>query len=113
MIAALHFKDTMFDPSTMTLGQVSSFFRDFSIVGTLMVVVWKSRGFYGTVSNFFERITRHMDVMEHGMKTLLTNHLSHIEADLKMLSGRKSEYSEIELLNNQNAFHTDDVQKSL
>lgn len=60
------------------------------------MIVWKGRGFYETVSKFVERITRHMDAMEHGMKALLTNHLAHIESDLKRLSGRQSE---IELLN--------------
>ncbi len=81
----------MFDPASLTLGQVSSALRDFSIVGVLVVGAWKARGIYETIANFFERMTKHMDVMETGMTTLLTNHLAHIEADLKTLSGRKDE----------------------
>lgn len=79
----------MLDPSSVTLGQVSSFVRDFSIVGVLITVVWKSRGFYEGVSKFFERLTKHMDAMEEGMKTLLTNHLAHIEADLRTMAYRQ------------------------
>lgn len=78
----------MFDPASLTLGQVSSALRDFSIVGVLVIGAWKARGFYEVAANFFERMTKHMDVMETGMSTLLTNHLAHIEADLKTLSGR-------------------------
>lgn len=78
----------MFDPAALTLGQVSSSLRDFTVVGVLITVAWKSRGIYDTGKNFFERLTTHMDVMEAGMKTLLTNHLTHIEQDLKKLSGR-------------------------
>jgi hypothetical protein len=81
----------MFDPAQLTLGQVSSALRDFSIVGFLVVSAWKARGMFESSKKFFERLTTHMDVMECGMKTLLTNHLAHIEADLKSLSGRKDE----------------------
>lgn len=80
-----------FDPATLTLGAVSSFVRDFAIVGTLVTLVWKARGVYETVSKFFERMATHMDVMEGGMQTLLTNHLAHIEKDLKTLSDRKTD----------------------
>lgn len=81
----------MFDPAALTLGQVSSALRDFAVVGFLLTIAWKSRGGYEFVKKFFERLTTHMDVMEAGMKTLLTNHLTHIESDLKTLSGRKDE----------------------
>lgn len=83
----------MFDPAQLTLGQVSSALRDFTVVGVLLTVAWKSRGIYDSAKDFFERLTTHMDVMEDGMQTLLTNHLTHIEKDLKTLSGRKDEKS--------------------
>lgn len=76
----------MFDPSSLTLGQLSSSLKDFAIVGFLVGTAWKARGFYELVSNFFTRITKHMDVMETGMNTLLTNHLRHIAQDLSDLS---------------------------
>lgn len=79
----------MFDPSTLTLGQVSSALRDFAIVGFLVGGAWRARGIFDAGKKFFERLTTHMDVMESGMKTLLTNHLAHIEKDLKSLAGRK------------------------
>lgn len=80
-----------FDPAQLTLGQVSSALRDFTIVGVLLTASWKARGGYEFVKNFFQRLTTHMDVMERGMQTLLNNHLTHIENDLKTLSGRKDE----------------------
>lgn len=83
----------MFDPASLTLGQVSSTLRDLSIVGILVGASWRLRGVYEKVSQFFERMTTHMDVMEAGMDTLLTNHLTHIEGDLKTLSGRKDDNS--------------------
>ena len=86
----------MFDPAQLTLGQVSSALRDFTVVGVLLTVAWKTRGFYETVKNFFERLTTFMDVMENdsafikeGMQTLLTNHLTHIEADLRKMTHRQ------------------------
>lgn len=88
----------MFDPSTVTLGQVSSFVRDFSIIGTLAVVVWKARGIYESVTKFFDRTSRHMDVMENGMNVLLTNHLPHLEAELKLLSNKSIEHVSVDPL---------------
>lgn len=79
----------MFDPAQLTLGQVSSTLRDLTVVGVFITAAWKSRGLYDAAKDFFERLTTHMDVMEEGMQTLLTNHLTHIEKDLKTLSGRK------------------------
>lgn len=76
----------MFDPSSITLGQASSFVRDFAIVGTLLTVTWKARGVYETVTQFFTRTMKHMDVVEAGISTLLTNHLAHIEEQLTQMS---------------------------
>jgi len=79
----------MFDPSTLTLGQVSSALRDFTVVGVLITISWKSRGVYEAAKNFFERLTTHMEIMESGMKTLLNNHLVHIESSLKKMAYRQ------------------------
>lgn len=84
----------MLDPSGITLGQVSSTARDLSIVGTLIVIAWKARGVYESAANFFKRTSDHMDKMEHFAKAVVDNHLKHIEADLKILSGRRYEYIE-------------------
>lgn len=78
----------IFDPSQITLGQVSSTARDLAIVGTLITCAWKARGWYEAGASFFARCIKHMDVMEAGMKTLLENHMTHIEADLAKLTGR-------------------------
>ena len=83
-----------FDPANLTLGQAASALRDFTVVGVLLTLAWKSRGFYEEAKRFFQRWTDHMDVMESGMTTLLTNHLTHIEADLKSLAGRENEIVE-------------------
>jgi hypothetical protein len=88
----------MFDPASLTLGQVSSTLRDFAVVGFLVGVAWRARGGFELVKKFFERLTTFMDTVEQdsafireGMQTLLHNHLTHIEADLKTISGRKDE----------------------
>jgi hypothetical protein len=77
------------DPSALTLGQVSSALRDFTVVGVLLTTAWKSRGMYDAAKNFFQRLTTHMDKMESGMQTLLNNHLTHIENDLKVMARRQ------------------------
>lgn len=89
----------MFDPTQLTLGQVSSALRDFAVVGFLVGFAWKARGGFEVAKKFFERLTTFMDVMEkdstfirEGMQTLLTNHLSHIESDLKTIVGRKDDH---------------------
>jgi len=85
----------MFDPNTVTLGHIGSTLRDFSIFGALVsgliATVWKGRGIYDATSTFFSRIIQHMDVMESGMNTLLTNHLHHIEKDLKTIARREDD----------------------
>lgn len=79
----------MFDPASLTLGQVSSALRDFAIVGVLVGGAWKARGIFEGGKNFFQRLTTHMDVMEKGMSTLLTNHLPHMEKELKSIAHRQ------------------------
>ena len=83
----------MFDPASLTLGQVSSAIRDFAIVGFLVGGAWKARGIFEGGKKFFERLTTFMDTVEEdsayirqGMHTLLSNHLTHIEADLKKMA---------------------------
>ena len=87
----------MFDPAQLTLGQVSGALRDFTVVGLLLTVSWKSRGVYETAKNFFVRLTSHMDVMEEGMNTLLTNHLTHIEASVEKMAHRQVRATDIEM----------------
>ena len=76
----------MFDPSTLTLGQVSSALRDLTVVGVLITASWKSRGLYDEGKNFLKRLMTHMDTMEAGMNTLLSNHLVHIESSLNSMA---------------------------
>jgi hypothetical protein len=78
----------MFDPSQVTFGQISSTIRDFTIVSVLVAAVWKARGVYERGVHILERMIKHMDTMEAGMNTLLTNHLHHIETDLAELRKR-------------------------
>jgi hypothetical protein len=83
----------MFDPSSMTLGQVSSILRDFAIVAVLLRIGWMANGWLSEIKSFATRVTQHMTRMERFATIVLNNHLKHIEADLKTLSGRKEEFS--------------------
>lgn len=86
----------MFDPAQLTLGQASAALRDLTVVFFMISAAWKSRGLYERAIRFLDRIMTHMDVMEQGMKTLLTNHLSHMEEDLRAIAGRKPDLIEDE-----------------
>lgn len=93
----------MFDPSTVTLGQLSSAVRDWAIVGTLAAIVWKIRGVYAKVENFFDdakvfvdRVSTHMTRMESFSDKALNNHLAHMQHDLRVLSGRKADVIEVD-----------------
>ena len=86
----------MFDPAQLTLGQLSAAARDISIVGALIGASWKLRGVYETVSKFIERFIKHMDTVESGLETLLTNHLAHIEVDIKKIAHNQVRANETE-----------------
>jgi hypothetical protein len=79
----------MFDPSSLTLGQVSSAIRDFTVVGVLLTGSWKIRGVYEAMKTFFKRLTTHMDFVEQSLNVLLTNHMTHIEKDLRVMARRQ------------------------
>jgi hypothetical protein len=95
----------MFDPASLTLGQVSSALRDFAIVGFLIGGAWKARGMFDAGKRFFERLTTHMEVMERGMNTLLTNHLPHIEEYTKKMSHHQVRANQFE----QDVYTTEDA----
>lgn len=86
----------MFDPSQVTLGQLSSAVRDWAIIGTLAIFVWKARGFYARGEAFFNRIDTHMLRMETFADKAINNHLAHMQHDLRVLSGRKSDVIEVD-----------------
>lgn len=79
----------MFNPADVTLGQLSSTLKDLSIVGIVLVGGWKARGIFESVSDFFDRAVKHMDAMEKGMNTLLTNHITHIEKSVEKIARRQ------------------------
>ncbi len=84
----------MFNPSGITLGEISSTVRDFSVVIGIVVFSWKARGAYQSVTDFVERITQHMTIMEDFAKTAIENHLTHLEQDIRTLANRHREESE-------------------
>lgn len=85
----------MFDPSQVTLGQLSGAVRDWAIIGTLATIVWKARGVYAKIETFVARISTHMTRMETFADHALNNHLAHMQHDLRVLSGRKSDVIEV------------------
>jgi len=101
----------MFDPASLTLGQVSSAIRDFAIVGFLVGGAWKARGLFESGKRFFERLTTFMDTVEsdsayirQGMHTLLTNHLTHMETDLRKMAHHQVRATSLE----QDTYTTED-----
>jgi hypothetical protein len=105
----------MFDPASLTLGQVSSALRDFAIVGFLVGGAWKARGVFDAGKKFFDRLTTFMDTVEddsayirQGMHTLLSNHLTHIETDLRNIAHRQVRATSAE----QDAYTTEDSDTS-
>lgn len=89
----------MFNLNTITVGDAVSTLRDIGFLIALVVIGWKSRSwvqpgveFFKRANNFFSLGEEHMRLMEINMQTLLNNHLSHIESDLKRLSGRETHH---------------------
>jgi hypothetical protein len=78
-----------FDPAGITLGQMASTLRDFTVVGFLLASAWRLRGAWELGKKFFERWTSHMNRMETGMDVLLHNHLRHIQDDLSKMTHRQ------------------------
>lgn len=81
----------------MPVGELVTTVRDVVFFISILVAGWKLRAvvqpaidFLVTAKDTMSRANEHMDVMEAGMQTLLSNHLTHIEADLGRLSGRRS-----------------------
>jgi len=102
----------MFDPASLTLGQISSAIRDFAIVGFLVGGAWKARGVFEAGKEFFERLTTFMDTVEEdsayirqGMHTLLSNHLTHIEVDLRKMAQHQVRATNAE----KDSYETDDL----
>jgi hypothetical protein len=96
----------MFNPNTTTIADALSSITDISLVIGIVIVGWKARSWFQPVLEFFNdtksfvaRANQHMETvedglstMEEGMQILLGNHLRHIQADLKTISGRKTDY---------------------
>lgn len=92
----------MFDLSKMTLPEVISALKDAGfLIGMVfgpIVFGWKGRSWVQPIVDFFKEAKEfmkesklHQQTMEHNMTLLMTNHMAHIEADLKTLSGRTTE----------------------
>lgn len=72
------------------LGEIITYLRDLSILAVILTFGWKARGFWQAVTDTKARIFKHMDIMEAGLETLLSNHLPHIEEDLEALNASLS-----------------------
>lgn len=85
----------MFDPSTSntasTLTEILGWAREVSIIGFIVGIAWKMRGFYDDAKTFFERIETHMVTMETFARTTTLNHLKHIEKALNTMANIEPE----------------------
>jgi hypothetical protein len=91
----------MYDPNAMTVGELVQALKDGGILVTVCIAGWKARDllqpaleFLKTANKMMVRAEVHMEKMENGMTVLLSNHLKHIETDLRRISGRKKEEDE-------------------
>ena len=73
------------------ISELLGWIREVTIIGTIMVLGWKSRGIWQGVVDFSTRITKHMDLMEEFAGNVVNNHLKHIERDLAKMAGRTIE----------------------
>lgn len=78
--------------SQMTIGEAISSIRDITLVFGVLVIGWKARSWVQPAIDFFNNANTFMFDVRRDMQTLLTNHLSHIEADLKHMSGRRHDH---------------------
>jgi hypothetical protein len=92
----------MINFSTMTVPTLLSGMRDIILIVSTLGIGWKIRAWVQPGIDFFIGIkehlvksSRHMETMEYQMNLLLTNHLAHIEADLKSLSDRALNSKEV------------------
>jgi hypothetical protein len=81
------------------VSELISTLKDAGFLIGFCIAGWKARAVIQPLIAFFDRAQKHMDTMEAGISglqtgvnTLLTNHLSHMEQDLKTLSGRKESF---------------------
>jgi hypothetical protein len=56
-----------------------------AILAGLVKISWHSRGWWDAGKQFFDRCNKHMEIMEQSIDTLLTNHMAHIEQEIKEL----------------------------
>lgn len=80
----------------MTIGQLASTLRDLTVVVSVVTIGWKTRSWLQPVFDFFKRANAFMTLMEHNMNVLLNNHIKHIESDVRRMSGRDYDESELD-----------------
>lgn len=99
----------MVDPTTATtttieVGNIFAILRDGAFAFGILVFGWKARDFFQPIFTFFSRANQHMTTVEEtmvsqsqtmsrleaGMSVAMNNHLRHIEHDIRVLSGRKT-----------------------
>jgi hypothetical protein len=76
----------------MPFGEVISSVRDVVVVFTVLTFGWKVRSWVQPAIDFFDNANQFMADTRKDMQTLLNNHLSHIESDLRHMSGRSHEH---------------------
>jgi hypothetical protein len=75
----------MINLSAISIGEALSSLRDLIFIIGLSFLGWRARSYMQPVFDFFKRANHHMDIVETGMNTLLTNHMHHLQADAKSI----------------------------
>jgi hypothetical protein len=83
----------MYDPSTVTVGEIFSTLRYVGVLVTILIAGWKAHAaiqpftdFLVELKKLMKRSEQHMDVMEESMSLLLDNHLTHIGNHVKAVA---------------------------
>lgn len=87
----------MLDPSApVSVGQLISTLKDGAFLIGICVAGWKARGIVQPAIDFFNKASKHMEKMEHFADTVMSNHLVHMESDLRTIAGRKQDVIEVD-----------------
>lgn len=75
-------------PTAQLLTNLFGYARDLTVIGFIILLSWKARGSWDSITAFIDRVTNFMNEMTNHADTLVTNHLSHLQKSADQISGK-------------------------
>jgi uncharacterized membrane protein required for colicin V production len=82
-------------PTAQLLTSLFGYARDLTVIGFIILLSWKARGIWDSITAFIDHVTIFMASMTQHADTLVSNHLNHLQKSADQINKKLDDQTQL------------------